>query len=365
MFNTDTVNFKSNNGPNTGLMMQYSVHPEIPENLLWNLLDSIPLNLSIWRDGNVVYANSAFFKIAGVEPGDLKTLTSKASSDDFLIVHPDDFPTDIKGLEIVKEALNDGKLFHKEIRMKGPDEEEFRWYNTYVVRGKEKNSKITIEIDEDISEKKKMVEQLNKVIKEKDILLKEVHHRVKNNFQIISSLLRLQQKKVFDKDTIDILLESENRIKSIAMVHESLYNSADIVNIDFGKYIGALVKNLVESYNGRTRLVKFNIESAKCNVGVDIALPCALIINELVSNSFKHGFDDSPGPEMNIKFLKTSNQYDLIVNDNGVGYPDSFYVKQTDTLGIMLIKTLVKQLGGEVEFKNNPGAEVLIKFNGD
>src|SRR5258706_4264315 len=129
MFNTDMAIPDTLNSSKSTIMQQSFIHPEIPENLLWNLLDSIQLNLSIWKDGYVVYANAPFFKTAGVENGDLLTLTLKASSEDFFIIHPEDFPTDIKGLEVVKDELNDGKLFHKEIRMKGSADEDFRWYN--------------------------------------------------------------------------------------------------------------------------------------------------------------------------------------------------------------------------------------------
>jgi two-component sensor histidine kinase len=108
--------------------------------------------------------------------------------------------------------------------------------------------------------------------------------------------------------------------------------------------------------------VDFNIQAANMHIGVDIAIPCSLIINELVSNSFKHGFDDSMKPKLLIKFSKKKSIYELIVRDNGVGFPDSFFEKHTDSLGIMLVKTLAGQLGGDVEFKNVPGAEAIIKF---
>jgi two-component sensor histidine kinase len=337
--------------------------PQVPDSLVWNLLESIPTNVSIWKKGELIYANPAYYKSTGIPHGNIEKLRKAIQNEEHFLVHPDDYDYCVRNTKMIKEELKKGHFFNREVRMKSVSSDEYRWFNTYLVRGRGKDSDITMELDEDIHDKKCAVEKLSNTLKEKDILIKEIHHRVKNNFQIISSLLRLQQSKLKDNATKDILLESENRVKSMSMIHESLYNSDDLANIDFGDYIKKLIESLVNAYSGRTRLVKFWIESNNIKLGVDMAIPCSLIITELVTNSFKHGFDDSMKPHVHVNLSQTGKQYILLVKDNGVGFPDSFFGSEVkDTLGIMLVDTLSKQLGGLVEYKNNSGAEALIKF---
>jgi two-component sensor histidine kinase len=323
------------------------------------------MNISIWENGKVIYANPGFYKDLGLVPGDLESLVRVTTEDDYIEIHPDDFPENEKELLQIKERLLKGEVFHREVRMKTLNRSSFHWYNTYVVKGRHKGAEITIEMDEDIDGKAKILERLNEAIKEKEVLLKEVHHRVKNNFQIISSLLRLQQKNIKDEDLRAMLLDSENRVRSMSMIHESLYKSSDVANVDFGDYIKDLVRSLVDAFGGRTRLVKFKIDAQNCNIGVDSAIPCSLIINELVSNSFKHGYDDSVVPEMQISLKQNGREFELQVRDNGVGFPDSFFEKRPDSMGIMLVTTLASQLNGMAEFKNNNGAEVRVVFVSD
>ncbi len=337
--------------------------PQVPDSLVWNLLESIPTNVSIWKKGELIYANPAYYKSTGITPGNIEKLRKAIQNEEHFLVHPDDYDYCVRNTKMIKDELKKGHFFNREVRMKSVSSDEYRWYNTYLVRGRGKDSDITMELDEDITDKKCASEKLSNTLKEKNILIKEIHHRVKNNFQIISSLLRLQQSKLKDNATKDILLESENRVKSMSMIHESLYMSEDLANIDFGEYIKKLMASLVNAYSGRTRLVKFKIESNNIKLGVDMAIPCSLIITELVTNSFKHGFDDSMKPHVHINLSNSGKQYILFVKDNGVGFPDSFFSSDAkDTLGIMLVDTLSKQLGGLVEYKNNAGAEALIKF---
>jgi two-component sensor histidine kinase len=334
------------------------------EDILWNLLDTIPTNISIWKKDELIYANNRYYRSVGVDTGDIEKLREVIFREEHNLIHPEDYDYCKENTVKINEELGKGNYFNREVRMKDAYSDQYRWYNTYLVIAKDNGSDVTIELDEDITEKKLASEKLSEALKEKEILLKEIHHRVKNNFQIISSLLRLQQSKLKDRDMKDMLLESENRVKSMAMVHESLYRSEGLASIDFAAYVRNLMKNLVEAYSGRTRLVKFNIEANNCMVGVDEAIPCSLIITELVSNSFKHGFDDSMKPEINISLSLEDEQYTLIVKDNGVGFTDSFFNKESDTLGIMIITTLAKQIGGKVQFHNNPGAETIINFKG-
>ncbi len=201
-------------------------------------------------------------------------------------------------------------------------------------------------------------------LKEKEVLLREIHHRVKNNMQVISSLLKLQSRNVKDKQQIEMLKESQNRIKAMALIHEKLYRSKDLANIDFNDYIKNLVNDLFLSYKVSTGKValKMNIETV--SFGIDTAIPCGLIVNELVSNSLKYAFPKGKDGEIKIS-LRTLEEGDieLIVSDNGVSIPKDLDFRNTESLGLRLITNLAeKQLQGKVELNRNKGTEFQIKF---
>ncbi len=201
-------------------------------------------------------------------------------------------------------------------------------------------------------------------LKEKEVLLREIHHRVKNNMQVISSLLKLQSRNVKDKQQIEMLKESQNRIKAMALIHEKLYRSKDLANIDFNDYIKNLINDLFLSYKVSTGKValKMNIETV--SFGIDTAIPCGLIVNELVSNSLKYAFPEGKDGEIKIS-LRTLEEGDieLIVSDDGIGVPKDLDFRNTESLGLRLITNLTeKQLQGKVELNRNKGTEFQIKF---
>ena len=204
-------------------------------------------------------------------------------------------------------------------------------------------------------------------LEEKEVLLREIHHRVKNNMQVISSLLRLQSRNVRDEQQIEMLKESQNRIKAMALIHEKLYGSKDLANINFNDYIKNLVNDLFLSYKvsaGKVSL-KMNIEAV--SFGIDTAIPCGLIVNELVSNSLKYAFPEGKGGEIKISLHKIadlkSDMYELTVSDNGTGIPGDLDIRKTESLGLRLITNLAEnQLQGKVELNRNEGTEFQIKF---
>ena len=201
-------------------------------------------------------------------------------------------------------------------------------------------------------------------LKEKEVLLREIHHRVKNNMQVISSLIRLQSRNVKDEQQIEMLKESQNRIKAMALIHEKLYRSKDLANIDFNDYINNLVNDLFLSYKVSTGKValKMNIEAV--SFGIDTAIPCGLIVNELVSNSLKYAFPEGKDGEIKIS-LRTLEEGDieLIVSDNGVSIPKDLDFRNTESLGLRLITNLAeKQLQGKVELNRNEGTKFQIIF---
>ncbi len=218
----------------------------------------------------------------------------------------------------------------------------------------------------DITERKQAEEQIRESLKEKEVLLREIHHRVKNNLQIVSSLIEHQSEYIKDKNVIDMLTESQNRILSMSLVHEKLYQSKDLSKIDFNEYINDMVAELIQSYevNGSKITLNMNIENIP--MSIDFAIPCGLIINELVTNSLKHAFPPGTQGEINIAFHSTDqNMLELVVSDNGIGIPKDLDFRKTESLGLHLITTLAEnQLHGKINLNRSKGTEFQIKFRG-
>ncbi|MCK9150756.1 sensor histidine kinase [Methanobacterium alcaliphilum] len=208
----------------------------------------------------------------------------------------------------------------------------------------------------------KEAEKLMKAsLKEKELLLGEVHHRVKNNMQIISSLLRLQSSEVEDPESRNILLESQNRIKTMSIVHESLYQSENFSEIDMLNYINRLVKNLTITYSSSERVI-FQVNSENIQLAIDTAIPVGLVINELVTNAIKHAFPDNRKGKIYIEFKKDPECYQLIVKDDGVGMPADIDLSSCTSLGWELVNGLVDQLSGTLTLNRENGTEITIRF---
>ena len=221
----------------------------------------------------------------------------------------------------------------------------------------------------DITDRKEAEEKILASIEEKEILLKEIHHRVKNNMQIISSLMNLQASKMKDELTVEAFRESQNRIRSMALIHEKLYRSENLARIRFDEYLRDLTNYLVSAYKRPSLSIHFDIQADPVNLDIDTAIPCGLIINELVTNSLKHGFPDSSRTASNIEgiihiqlALLPENQIKLLIADNGVGFPEGVDFRNTDSLGLQLVTSLTYQLDGEVSFINQNGAQVELNF---
>jgi PAS domain S-box-containing protein len=214
----------------------------------------------------------------------------------------------------------------------------------------------------DITDRKKADDALKESLNEKEVLLREIHHRVKNNMQIISSLLNLQiQFEDFD-ETVSVLRESQGRIKSMSIVHEKLYRSDSFTKINFKEYLTSLISDIFYSYGVNKGLIKWDLDIEDVHMGFDTAIPLGLIINELVTNSVKYAFpEDQKGKIKIILKLKDEN-YFLTVMDNGVGIPDNIKPEKTETLGLQLIISLINQLDGTMELDRSHGTKYKINF---
>jgi PAS domain S-box-containing protein len=228
--------------------------------------------------------------------------------------------------------------------------------------------------DINITERKKAEDKIQASLKEKEVLLQEIHHRVKNNMQIISSLLRLQSRQTDEKKEVDMLLESQNRIRSMALIHEKLYQSEDLAHVDFNEYIRDLTKGLFRSYRAGTDKIVFRADLEDALIGIDTAIPCGLIVNELVSNALKHAFPGGRKGEIQIGFRRigdlesgiqheNSEMFELKVRDNGIGMPQDMDFRNTESLGLRLVSTLSEnQLQGAIHLTGRGGTEFQIRF---
>jgi len=212
-------------------------------------------------------------------------------------------------------------------------------------------------------ERKKIEEKLNASVAEKEFLVKEIHHRVKNNLQIISSLLNLQADSIADQEVKEKYKESIGRIKSMAIIHELLYRSKNLSEIKIKDYLEELVSFISDTYNlGKRIQVNLDVNVKHKIINLDKAIPCGIIINELMSNAFKYAFENGKSGTIKIKFLETDHHYNLVVSDNGIGLPAKMDPKNTDTLGLQLVNSLVGQLGGSMNIKTKGGTSFNISF---
>lgn len=215
----------------------------------------------------------------------------------------------------------------------------------------------------DLLEEKRLAEaRLRASLAEKEIILKEVHHRVKNNFQIVSSLLSLQAGLVADPETKAALLESENRIKSMALIHEKLYESQDYSSIDFADYLRTVTMRLDSAYRGSERGIALSYSTQEVSLSIESAIPLGLVLNELVTNAFIHAFPEGRRGEIAIGLRIEGSDAILCVRDNGVGIPQGVDFEAPKSLGLELVRVLASQAGGTPSLKTGPGGtEVSIR----
>ena len=218
-------------------------------------------------------------------------------------------------------------------------------------------------IANDITDKKRVDEQIRLSLKEKEVLLKEVHHRVKNNLQVISSILNLQSSYVKDRRVLEILLESQNRIKSMAFVHESLYQTKDFSNISFREYVENISRNLVHSYAATDSPPVLNLDLDNIQLNLDTAIPCGLIINELLTNSLKYAFTEGKKGKIDISIREKSGHITINIADNGKGLPREIDFRNTESLGLQLVVSLVEQINGKIRLDTKKGTKFTIEFS--
>ena len=216
---------------------------------------------------------------------------------------------------------------------------------------------------QEIAERKAVEERITASLAEKELLLKEIHHRVKNNLQVISSLLYLQSRQIRDPASMEMLQESQHRVRSMALVHERLYQAPDLARVNFAEYVRSLISYLFQSYSIAPHHIRVNVDVEPVDLGIDVAIPCGLILNELVANSLKHAFPPGSDGEIAVAFRRAGDHtFRLTVRDTGVGLPDDQDVWRNGSLGLQLVETLVTQLEGTLDVDGRRGTRFSITF---
>ncbi len=272
---------------------------------------------------------------------------------------------DSKFFQDLWAVIAQGKVWHGEIKNRAKDG-TYYWVDTTIVPFLNERDKPFqyLAIRFDITSRKRIEEQIKTSLHEKEVLLKEIHHRVKNNLQIISSLLSLQAEYLKDSEVLAIFKDSQNRINSMALIHEKLYQSKDLARINFSDYIHDLVASLLYTYDINISKVVLKIEADEILLGIDTAIPCGLIINELVLNALKYAFPGTEKGEVYVGLRSLDDcKYTLTVQDDGVGLPEGLDFRNTESLGLQLVNALVNQLGGTIAVENLGGVKFEISFS--
>ena len=277
------------------------------------------------------------------------------------------FPEDAKIIFNVdtQELMKKGVIANKETYFKAKDGRIIPVFlSISLIQGEEHEIIGIVCIGSDIIDITRAKNKIKDSLEEKELLLREVHHRVKNNLQIISSLLNLQSGYIKDEKDLELFKDSQSRVKSMAFIHEQLYQSSNFINIEFSEYVHNLVTYLLHYYTLDPDLIELNINVEDVSLDLNTSIPCGLIVNELVTNSLKHAFKNGENGEIYINLHSVEdNKYVLIVQDNGIGFPEGFDFENTQTLGLQLVNSLVMQLDGTIKLDNTNGTRFEIIFN--
>lgn len=305
-----------------------------------------------------VYFSPRWQQMLGYEVNELPGHISTWES----LIHPDDKPSHMEALALHLQDSQAPYVFDYRIKTKAG---EWKWIGNYgqVVTRNEKGDAVRMSgTHKDISDRKQREQELAESLAEKNVMLQEIHHRVKNNLQVICSLLNLRTQSS-DPQIVEVMKESQNRVKSMALVHENLYNSENLSKIDLESYVQDLSENLLRSYQAKTSSTKISVAVSNISLDIDTAVPCGLIINELVSNALKYAFLPQQQGEVKISIYRAANQ-DIILNiaDNGIGLPPEINIEQINTMGLRMVTALIRQISGTLTVNREAGSSFMISF---
>jgi two-component sensor histidine kinase len=260
-----------------------------------------------------------------------------------------------------EEVKRQAEALRAEVAERQRAEAEVRRLNTELER---RVAERTEQLRAEIGDRRRAEERMRVSLAEKEVLLREIHHRVKNNLQVIASLLRLQASHTTDASVLSVFRESQNRVHAMAMIHERLYRSESLAEVDFGGYVSRLASSLLRNYSVRPGTVKLETRVDPIALSIDTAIPLGLIVNELISNSLKHAFPDGREGTVGIGLaLQGEDECVVSVRDNGVGFAAGVSIDNPKTLGLQVVQTLTDQLGGRLELHSDGGqTQVSVVF---
>jgi len=312
----------------------------------------------IIQDFRIVYSNLALVKMSGYSKKELLSLTPSQVEK---MIHPD------------HRALVWGRMRARLQGQKAVARYEYKgfrkdgsviWMEMIANRIEYEGKPAVLGTIIDITDRKQAEKQLKSSLKEKEVLLQEIHHRVKNNMQIISSLLNLQSRYIKDDKVSDMFKMSRDRIRSMALIHEKLYQSKDLAKINFAQYIQSLTIHLLHTNNASAEKIKLNADVTDVFLDINKAIPCGLIINELLSNSLKYAFPQNKKGNIHIQLSAGKNgNVCLEVSDDGIGFSEKVDFHKPDSLGFQLVNDLVEQLGGTLKLDSSGGTSYQISFS--
>jgi len=304
--------------------------------------------------GKIEWINEGLIKMLGYSLEEYKSMRGETLQG---AMFSDDFDILLKKSIVLKETV----IYENEMTTKS---EEKIWVSTTLtpILDEENNIKKIIVIDTDITKLKESQVLLEKQNEQKSALLKEIHHRVKNNLQIVNSLLRIQSHQIQDKRVVKLFEESQDRVISMALLHEKMYKSNDLSHIDAREHFTLLSKDLIKTYQV-DKTIELDLKVDELDIEMKTLVPLGLIINEMITNSLKYAFQnkDSGVVIVHIKHLKGEN-YELLIGDNGIGFPNELNWKEEGSLGLTLIRTFTEQLDGTIERLKVPGTLFKIVF---
>lgn len=314
-----------------------------------------PQPIQITQDARIIFINQSGVELYGAE-----------SEEELIGKSVYEF-SDSERVDIIKQRKN-------RLENNQPVEEVFehkincldgreRHVEIYSIPTTYKNKSTIQSVIYDVTERKKKEEQIVKSLDEKKMLLKEIHHRVKNNLAVISGLLELQAMSTEEKSTKNTLRDSQFRIKSIAMIHEKLYQSKKFSDIGFDQYLKELVETILEAYSSKEKEVTIDYDLDAFTLDLKQAIPCSLIVNEVMVNCFKHAFDSMKKGEISIKTKYEKPEIAITIKDNGSGLPEDFDINQQQSLGMTLIQTLAQQLKGDIRFYQADPRGTVFELN--
>lgn len=307
-------------------------------------------------DEKIIYVNDGVTNVTGYSKEELIGANPK------ILQGPD---TNTETLAHLREQLAAGNHFEGETFNYRKDGSRYRVrWNIDPIRNESGEITHFVSVQRDVTSQWKQKKKLEVMVEERDSLLNEIHHRVKNNLAVITGLLDLQAAKSGSEETQIILSESINRIQSIATLHEKLYQTGDFRNILLPKYLSELIDHLIDTMSSDKLQITAHTDIADATLPVTEAVPLALILNELITNSFKHGFEDRAESTLWITLNHDSGHFHLTVADDGVGLPEDLEIEELNSLGLRLIDTLCSQLGAEYSFENREptGTEFILEF---